>query len=200
MPILGITGGVATGKTAFSRELQPRLGAGLFDADREAAAVIAGDAGAREEIARHFGETIFSPDGALDRPGLRAAVFREEKQRRALETILHPRIRAKWTALAQTARAENRWLIVDIPLLYETGAETHFDRIVVVACAAETQRRRLREIRALDEETALGMLAAQLDLLWKIEKANHAVWNDAGLPCLREQAILLGDCLLREYG
>jgi len=200
VPILGITGGVATGKTTFSRELQPRLDAGIFDADRTAAALLAGDPGVREEISRHFGEAIFAPDGAVDRARLRAAVFRDEKERLALESILHPRIRALWTALAETARVARRWLIIDIPLLYETGTENHFDRIAVVACSEQAQRRRLRELRALDDETAGGILAAQLDLQCKMRKAHHAIWNDSSLPNLREQAILLGDYLLREYG
>jgi len=200
VPILGITGGVATGKTSFSSELRIRLAAELFDTDSYARALLAGDPEVRDEISRHFGEAIFAADGNVDRAKLRETVFRDESQRVALQQILHPRIRGRWVSLAQRARAAHRWLVVDIPLLFETKAEEYFDRVVVVACSAEVQRRRLLEVRGLGEETARGIIAAQLDLMCKMERSHHAIWNDSALPWLREQAILLGDYLLLEYG
>ncbi len=199
MPVLGITGGVATGKTSFSLELRSRLDAELFDADRCARDLLDSDPDVRAEISRHFGPAIFT-GGAVDRAKLRKNVFHDAKERVALEAILHPRIRARWLGLAQAARAAHRWLVVDIPLLFETGAQEHFDRIIVAASSAAVQARRLREIRSLDAEVVRGILAAQLDLMLKMEKSHHVVWNNSTLSHLRDQAILLGDYLLQVYG
>lgn len=200
MPILGITGGVATGKTTFSHELQPRLGADLFDSDGCARELLASDPGVRSEVAQHFGASVFASDGAVDRARLREAVFRDESERLALQQILHPRIRAQWTSLARSARIARQWLIVDIPLLFETNAEHFFDTIAVVASSREVQRRRLLERRALDERMAAAIVAAQLDLTCKIEKSHHVVWNDSSLQHLRGQAILFAGYLFQAYG
>ena len=199
MPVLGITGGVATGKTSFSTKVWLPLGADRFDSDAFARTLVDQDPAVREQIAARLGH-VFLPDGSLNRAALRERVFRNESDRLALQQILHPRIRARWTALAQQARDAGRWLVVDIPLLFETRAESHFDRIVAVGCSAEIQRRRLLDIRGLNEEIAAGMIAAQLDLKTKMDRAHHAVWNGSSLAHLREQALLLAHYLLSVYG
>jgi dephospho-CoA kinase len=200
MPVLGVTGGIATGKSTFVRALAPRLSAETFDADRAAHALLGGDPAVHAAVRASFGDDVFDPDGTPNRARLREVVFSDELQRQRLEAILHPVIRARWAALAEQTLRTGGWLCVDIPLLYETGAEANFDRTIVVACSLETQRRRLREIRRLDAATADRMIAAQLDLNVKIQKADHVVWNDSTDTCLDGQAALLAGWLHKHYG
>lgn len=194
MPVLGITGGIASGKTYFTRCLAsffPDLR--IFDSDRCARELTTSDPAILGAIRDHFGSAVFDPSGVLQRPALRAIVFADPDKRKALEAILHPAIRATWLGLARAIRGQpgNPWLAVDIPLLFETSAETHFDKIVVVACSAFTQRRRLMDIRHLTPALADRMIASQLPLATKIDRAHFAVWND-GLPdALHTQARLL---------
>ncbi len=200
MPVLGSTGGIATGKSTFVRAFAPRLPAEVFDADRAAHELLAGDPAVHQAIRATFGEAVFGPEGRPERARLRELVFSDELQRRRLEDILHPVIRARWAALAEQMLRTGGWLCVDIPLRYETDAAANFDRTIVVACSPETQRRRLRELRHLDAAAADRMIAAQLELNLKITKADHVVWNDSTDTCLDRQAALLAGWLHQHYG
>lgn len=200
MPVIGITGGVATGKTTFTRSLLRRRPAELFDADQAAHALLESDKEIRGAVTAAFGESIYSAEGKPNRPRLRDLVFSDEQSRKQLEGILHPAIRAHWGNLAERARQSRGWLFVDIPLLYETGAETNCDRVVVVSCSPQTQRRRLASNRGLASATAEGVIAAQLDLATKIKRADHLIWNDSTVSCLERQADLLAAWLNQSYG
>lgn len=200
MPVIGITGGVATGKSTFTRSLLRRLPAELFDADQTAHALLEGDAEVRLVVAKAFGAAIYNAEGKPDRSRLRDLIFSDEQSRTRLEEILHPAIRARWISLGEHARHARTWLMVDIPLLYETGAESHCDRVIVVACSPRTQRRRLANDRGLNVQTAEGVIAAQLDLETKINRADHLIWNDSTVPCLEQQADLLAAWLKQSYG
>ena len=192
--MLGITGGIATGKTLFTgclASLYPDLQ--IFDADRRARELTTTDPAILRAIRDHFGPDVFDASGVLQRPALRAIVFADPAERKALEAILHPAIRRSWQDLARKIREQPGapWLAVDIPLLFETSAETHFDKIVVVACSAVTQRRRLMDDRHLAPGLAESMIASQLPLAEKIDRADFVVWNE-GLPeALQLQARLL---------
>jgi dephospho-CoA kinase len=194
VPVLGITGGIATGKTFFTAclaALNPALH--LFDSDRFARELTTSDPAILAAIRDQFGPEVFDSNGVLQRPLLRAIVFAHPVKRRALEAILHPAIRRSWLALAQTLREQpgNPWMAVDIPLLFETSAETHFDKVIVVACSAPTQRMRLIHIRHIAPGLADSMIASQLPLASKIDRAHFSVWND-GLPqAVETQARLL---------
>ena len=200
MPVLGITGGIATGKSTFVRALLRRIPAQVFDADRAAHELLDHDPATHAAVRAAFGDAVFGADGKPDRARLREIVFAQGLQRRRLEDILHPVIRDRWAALAEQTLRTGGWLCVDLPLLYETGAETSFDRTIVIACSPETQRRRLQELRGLDAGTADRMIAAQLDLSLKIKKADHVIWNDSTDACLDGQAALLAAWLLTHYG
>lgn len=194
MPVLGITGGIATGKTLFTdclASLFPPLR--VFDADRCSKELTTSDPAILAAIRDHFGSGVFHATGALQRSALRAIVFADPVKRKALEAILHPAIRRSWLGLARTVREQSGhpWLAVDIPLLFETSAQTHFDKVIVVACSARTQRRRLMENRHLAPGLADSMIASQLPLPSKIALADFVVWND-GLPdALQVQAEIL---------
>lgn len=200
MPVLGITGSIATGKSTLTRALLRRLPAELFDADQAAHALLAQDPEIRLAVEKAFGHDIYDPEGNPDRARLRDRVFSDEQDRRRLEEILHPSIRALWTAWGESARRQRSWFVVDLPLLYETGAEAHCDRVVVVACSSVTQRHRLANERGLDPQMAERILAAQLDLKTKIRRADHLIWNDSTISCLNGQADLLANWLSQSYG
>lgn len=198
--ILGVTGGIATGKSTFARLLVLRIRAQIFDADRAAHELLAEDPATHAAILDAFGPDVFDAEGKPDRVRLRKIVFSDELQRLRLEAILHPVIRSRWVALAEQTVRTGGWLCVDIPLLFETGVEANFDRTIVVGCSPATQRRRLTDLRGLDDLTADRMIAAQFDLTTKIKKADHLIWNDATDVCLEGQVALLSDWLLQSYG
>ena len=200
MPVLGVTGGVATGKSSFTGLLLRHLPAELFDADQTAHELLAGEAAIRKAVVEAFGHVICDAEGNPDRTKLRALVFDDEPNRRQLERILHPAIRARWIARAAEIARDGGWYVVDIPLLFETQAEASFDRIVVVACSPVTQRRRLAEHRGLSTALAEKIITSQLDLATKINQAHHVIWNDSTLPCLERQARLLTAVLTRATG
>ena len=199
MPVLGVTGGVATGKSSFTGRLLRHLPAELFDADQTAHELLVGETIIREAVVEAFGHAICDAEGKPDRSRLRALVFDDESKRRQLERILHPAIRARWIARAAQIAREGGWFVVDIPLLFETQAEASFDRIVTVACSPVTQRRRLTEQRGLSAALAEKIITSQLDLATKINQAHHVIWNDSTLPCLERQAGLLA-AWLRQSG
>ena len=200
MPALGITGGIATGKSTLTRALLRELPAEVFDADQCAHELLAGDADVRAAVRDEFGSSVFDADGRPDRAALRTLVFHDDSTRARLEAILHPVIRERWSALAATAKSGKKWLCFDIPLLYETAIETQFDRVIVVACSSDTQRQRLRVARGLSDELAARILAAQLDLREKISRCHHLIWNDSTPARLERQATLLAHWLRHRYG
>jgi len=200
VPVLGITGGIAAGKSTFSAALCNCLPAELFDVDQCSRDLLANDADIRQAVLRAFGSPAFDPTGRPNRVWLREAVFAEPAKRRELEHILHPAIRTRWAARAAFAIGSDRWLCVDIPLLYETGAQEHFAAIAVVACPLTTQRARLVEHRHLSETIADQIIAAQLDLATKMTHADHLIWNDSTNTCLERQARLLARVLRQRHG
>src|SRR5207253_5894090 len=142
----------------------------------------------REELIREFGEKILSGTGGLNRDNLRVIVFRDAAKKRALEEILHPRIRRQWSALAETHRDSPDFFFADIPLLYETGGETLCDRVVVVACSFKTQLHWLMARTSLERVAAEQMINSQMSLDEKIRRADHMVWNNDDRVALAAQA------------
>lgn len=195
MPILGITGGVASGKSSFTSRLSRRLTAKVFDADAAARDLVEKDPEARRLLFEQFGPAIFGADGQVDRGHLRELVFSDENRRRELERILHPLIRARWKREAEEARRTRQWLLLDIPLLFEVGAETECDAVVTVACREATQRERIVLQRGLSAEMAQKIIASQTSLASKAARADYVIWNDAPLARLEEQVELFAGYL-----
>ena len=191
MPAIGITGGISTGKSTFSECLREIVStADFFNAD-EAAHTLVELPDVKQEIRIEFGGGVFSRDGDLNREKLRAIVFRDSTKRRALERILHPRIRRQWRAEAKRHRNSPNFFFADIPLLYETGGETLCDRVVVVACSYKVQLARLTERMSIKDTEAEQMIMSQMPLEEKIVRADHVVWNDGTRAGLMEQARFL---------
>ena len=189
MAVIGITGGISTGKStlcACLREIVPN--AKFFDADHTARQLVDLDPEVETEIRREFGNAIFSADQGLNREKLRHIVFGNAAKRRALEQILHPRIRRQWSTEAETHRNSPDFFFADIPLLYETGGERLCDRVVVVACSYRTQLRWLMERMSLERSATEQMINSQMPLEEKIERADHVVWNNGARMVLADQA------------
>jgi dephospho-CoA kinase len=192
MPVIGITGGISTGKSTVCQCLREILpGAAFFDADRAARELADRDPEVRELIGREFGAEIFSASGDLNRGQIRSIVFADAEKKRALEQILHPRIRRQWSLEAESRRNSTDLFFADIPLLYETGGETLCDSVVVVACSPSVQLDRLVARTQLDREAAEKMIGAQMPLAEKIRRADHLVWNNGPREVLAAQTGML---------
>src|SRR5947199_10613376 len=179
MPAIGITGGISTGKTSFCEclgEIVPA--AKFFDADQVAHQLVNVDPQVKDEIRHEFGTGFFSVEGDLNREKLRAIIFGDAAKRRALEQILHPRIRRQWSTDAETHRNSPDFFFADIPLLYETAGETLCDRVVVVACSQKVQLARLRKRMSVKISEAKQMINSQMPLEEKIGRADHVIWNN----------------------
>ncbi len=145
----------------------------------------------KQEIRAEFGSGIFSSDEALNRAKLRAIIFGDATRKRALERILHPRIRRQWRAEAERHRNSPDFFFADIPLLYESGGETLCDRVVVVACSYEVQLSRLMERMSIKASEAQQMINSQMPLEEKITRGGHVAWNNSDRAALAEQAQFL---------
>ena len=191
MPAIGITGGISTGKSTLCdclRQLVPD--AGFFDADQAAHQLVDLEK-VKQELREKFGSEIFSPSGDLNRAAVRAIVFRDAAKRRALEQILHPRIRRQWSIEADRRRNTPEFFFADIPLLYETAGETLCDRVVVVACSPDIQLANLMRKMGVDRASAEAMINSQMSLEEKIKRADHVVWNNGERATLADQAVSL---------
>jgi len=189
MAVIGITGGISTGKSTLCgclREIVPN--AKFFNADYAARALVDLDPEVKKEIRREFGNAIFSADQGLNREKLRHIVFTDAAKRRVLEQILHPRIRRQWSTEAETHRNSPDFFFADIPLLYETGGERLCDRVVVVACSYRTQLHWLMERMSLERSATEQMINSQMPLEEKIRRADHVVWNNGARTVLADQA------------
>jgi dephospho-CoA kinase len=191
MPAIGITGGICTGKSTFCECLREILPAAkFFNADQAAHALVELPE-VKQEIRDEFGSGIFSSDEALNRAKLRAIIFGDATRKRALDRILHPRIRRQWRAEAERHRNSPDFFFADIPLLYESGGETLCDRVVVVACSYKVQLSRLMERMSIKASKAEQMINSQMPLEEKIRRGDHVAWNNSDRATLAEQAQFL---------
>jgi dephospho-CoA kinase len=174
---IAITGGAGTGKSTVARMFQ-ELGAEVLDADRMAREAVAVGAPAWQELRRLYGPDFFNPDGTLNRSRLAHRVFTDPEERRRLDGLIHPRVEAELQArVAELGRRGAPLVIVEVPLLFETGREGAFDRVIVVAAPEALQIRRLRGRDGRGEAEIRGILAAQWPLADKVARADYVVDN-----------------------
>lgn len=192
---VGLTGGIASGKSALADRLRAR-GVFLADADVIAREIVAPGQPALAEIAAHFGNDVLKSDGSLDRAQLRQRIFNAPAERKALEAITHPRIRAALHDACMTSTTP--YAVAAIPLLAEGGGRTAYpwlDRIVVVDVPTELQRARLLTRDGIDAALADGMIAAQATRAQRLAIADDVVENSGMLEDLDRVA----DALDRLY-
>jgi dephospho-CoA kinase len=196
---VGLTGGIATGKSTTLRQWQ-RAGAAGIDTDELAHRTLAPHAPTWGEVVRTFGTEILNDDKTVNRRKLGEIVFADEQKRLALNRIIHPVVHQMWTGevekLEQQDKAEVA--VVSIPLLYEVAAEANFDCVVVVGCSEQTQFARLAK-KGLDETPARARISAQWPLQKKMDKADFVIWNDGSLPVLAEQADVIWATIKETY-
>ncbi len=175
---VALTGGIATGKSYVLARFQ-RLGVPCLDSDALAHGVTSAGTEATLQISSRFGADILASDGSVDRGKLGPIVFADPAARRELEAIVHP---AVYRAIAAGIRGFELiggapYVIVDVPLLFETGHDRDFDRVIVTACAPDTQMARLIE-RGLTDEAARQRLAAQWPTVDKVSRAQFVITTD----------------------
>ena len=175
---VALTGGIATGKSHVLNQFR-RRGAPCLDADELAHGVEAAGTEATAAIAARFGEDMLAADGSVNRAKLGPIVFADPAARRELEAIVHP---AVYRAIMAGIRGfelsgTDPFAIVAVPLLYETGGEKGFDRVIVTTCPPEVQIARLVE-RGLTEHAARQRLASQWPTEKKIARADFVVTTD----------------------
>ena len=200
MPVLGITGGIASGKSTFCKLLFSRIGGELFESDACARELLETSLTVREQITDRVHPHAYDNAGVPNRKLLRDIIYRDAVRKRALESILHPLIRSRWLQLASGAANPPRLLLVDIPLLFETDATRYFDVIISVCCSPIIQQARLaRRDPDLDSALIGRMIASQIDMTEKAARSQHVIWNDGTIDALASQADTLGAYLNERY-
>ena len=176
--LVGLTGGVASGKSTVSRQLA-ELGCIVIDADVLAREVVAPEEPAWREIVEAFGREVLRPDQTLDRAQLGAIVFADPEKRRRLEAITHPAIQARRQARldALAACGFDGLVVQDLALLIEVGGAAHVDRLVVVYATRDAQIERLMRRDGLDRTEAERRVASQMPLAEKVQLAHYVIDN-----------------------
>ena len=175
---IGLTGGIASGKSTVA-DLFAAFGVPIVDTDVIAREVVEPGEPALDEIRGVFGDDVIKEDGVLDRARLREIVFADDAGRTQLESILHPRIRD--AAFLQATHASGPYVIIVVPLLFESPMKNAMDRILVVDCSEETQFRRLADRDNESEEQARRIIAAQASRAERLSIADDVISNDGNL-------------------
>ena len=190
---VGLTGGIASGKTTVSN-LFAELGVPIVDTDVISRKLLQPGEPAYREVSEHFGGIILNAEGAIVRAVLRRMIFSNPEHKSWLEKMLHPLIyQRSHDAIQQHSRAA--YVLVVVPLLFESGFQSLVDRVLAVDCSAEQQISRLMKRDNIDEDLARSMLAQQLSNAERRERAQDIINNHADDADLRAQV----DSLHRFY-
>jgi dephospho-CoA kinase len=186
MLTVGLTGGIGSGKSTVAR-MFAEWGAIVIDADQLAREAVARGTAGFDAVRRRFGEEVLGADGDLDRGKLAAIVFADESARRELESIVHPEVRRRVAETVMGHTDTDDIVVLDSPLLIETGAHEDCAVVVVVATNTRTQIERLMA-RGMQEADARARLASQMSTRQKVALADIVLDNDGSLDELRAQA------------
>ncbi len=189
MLVIGLTGGVASGKTTVSEVLKEE-GAILIDADQIARDLVQPQTPAWQELVRAFGNEILDQQGSIHRQKLASLIFSNPRQRSLLNRILHPRIKEEIGRRLKGIQQKDpeAIVVIDAPLLIETGGHREMDKVIVVACTETQQIERLRRRSQLSEDQARAMLSSQMPLEEKKRVADYVIGNDGSPEETRRKA------------
>jgi dephospho-CoA kinase len=179
--VVGLTGGIGSGKTAVSDRFRAK-GIAIVDADVASREVVKPGMPALDDIRRHFGDAVIQADGTLDRAVLRQRVFADTAERKWLEALLHPRI-LEWIRAALAA-ATSPYAILVSPLLFESGQYRYTHRVLVVDVPEDVQLARTMARDNNSETQVRAIMAAQASRSARLERADDVIVNDSGLETL----------------
>jgi dephospho-CoA kinase len=188
--LVGLTGGIGSGKSTVARMLEAR-GAVVFDADVLAREVVEPGTPGHAAVIERFGANVLAPGGELDREALASIVFADPAARRDLEAIVHPEVRRRFAEGSEDFRETDRVVVFSAPLLVETGMHTAFEVLVVVSARSDTQIERLMRDRGMSEEAVRSRIAAQASPEARAEVADVIVDNEGSLEELEAQVVRL---------
>lgn len=187
MKLVGLTGGIASGKSTVS-EILARQGAAIINADVLAREVVEPGRQAWTEIVNAFGTAVLQPDRALDRQKLRAIIFDDPDARKKLESIIHPQVRAlAEQRIREHAAAGYAVIVYEVPLLFEGNLQEWLRPVILVACDVDTQRKRLQSRDNLSAVQAQKHIEAQMSLEEKRRLADYVIENNGSLEDLERQ-------------
>jgi len=199
MAVIGLTGGIGSGKSTVAR-LFGDLGVHWVDADDVAREVVEPGTPALAEIAKHFGEEILTPEGALDRAQLRAIVFQEPEERVWLESLLHPIIREELIRQLNPENYQLPYVLLVSPLLLETDQHELVDKIVVVDVPVDVQIKRTMARDTDDRAQVERIIAAQMAREKRLQKADDVVDNNLAMMDVERQVEQLHQTFLATFG
>jgi dephospho-CoA kinase len=183
--LIALTGNIASGKSEVAR-MFAELGATVIDADELARDVVRPGMPALAAIAQRWGKYVLQDDGSLDRAALRAIVFADPAEREALNAIVHPEVRRLRSQLIAQAKARGDSAVVAvIPLLFETGLETEFDKVILVDAPDDVRRARLMKRGGMDAAEARRMMDAQMPAITKRSRSHVVIENTSDLETLK---------------
>ncbi|WP_404355742.1 dephospho-CoA kinase [Cytobacillus firmus] len=184
---VGLTGGIASGKSTVS-SLLIKKGYTVIDADIEARLAVEKGEEAYQEILRHFGERVLLKDGSIDRAELGSIIFHNETERKALNSIVHPAVRKRMTALKERAISRKEQLIIlDIPLLFESKLQYMCDKTLLVYADEDIQLQRLMQRNQLSEKEAMARIQSQMPLKDKKALADAVIDNNGTIEETEKQ-------------
>jgi dephospho-CoA kinase len=188
MLIVGLTGGVASGKTAVSQVLKEE-GAYIIDADQIARELVQPHKPAWNELIRAFGQEILREDGSIHRKKLAEKVFADPEQRKLLNQVLHPRIKEEMDRRAKEIGQKDPEAIVmiDAPLIVELGDHREMDKLIVVTSTQTQQIERLKDRDGTSPEEALRIVSSQMPLEEKLKFADFVIRNEGSLEETRKR-------------
>ncbi|MGR8946889.1 MAG: dephospho-CoA kinase [Gammaproteobacteria bacterium] len=186
--IIGVTGGIGSGKSAVCREFE-KYGIVIVDADIASREVVLPGSAGLNEIVEHFGTDVLNDDGSLDRAKLRDIVFNDAERRNTLESILHPKIRQR--IVEQLQASTSPYTLLCVPLMIERGNSYQVDRLLVIDCPEETQIARVMDRDNLTREQVLAIMATQATRQQRLDKADDIIMNDGPLENLSDQVKIL---------
>ncbi|WP_178896973.1 dephospho-CoA kinase [Bacillus altitudinis] len=185
--VIGLTGGIASGKSTVTQMIKEK-GIRVVDADVIAKEAVSKGSAALHQIVQTFGEEVLLPNGELNRQQLGAIIFSDEEKRKKLNAIVHPEVRKEMLEQRDEGVSNNEtFVVLDIPLLFESKLEGLVDRIIVVYTTPELQLSRLMNRNDLSEEEALNRIHSQQPLEEKCQKADCVIENTKDLAFIRKQ-------------